>query len=72
MLLIFGSAVNARNPGDNDILLILDDNKKIEPAERFLHNISRNYELDEKLHITAISYKFVIEALLNLKLYCHS
>lgn len=63
VLIIFGSAVNARNPGDIDILLILDDNKKIEPAERFLHNISRNYELDEKLHITAISYESVYEML---------
>ena len=63
VLLIFGSSVNTRNPGDIDILLILDDNKKIEPAERFLHNISRNYELDEKLHITAITYESVYEML---------
>ncbi|MCK5026008.1 MAG: hypothetical protein KAS15_05420 [Nanoarchaeota archaeon] len=63
VLLIFGSAVNIRNPGDIDILLILDDIKKTESAERFLHNISRNYELDEKLHIVAISYESVCEML---------
>ena len=63
VLLIFGSAVNTRNPRDIDILLILDDTNKTESAERFLHNISRNYELDETLHIVAISYESVYEML---------
>jgi len=63
ILLIFGSAVDTKNPGDIDVLLIVDDIKKTEPAERFMHNISRNYELDEKLHICAISYESAYEML---------
>jgi hypothetical protein len=63
VMLIFGSSVNTTAPGDIDILLILDDVKKTEAAERFLHNISRNYELDGKLHIIAVSYKSAYEML---------
>lgn len=63
VLLVFGSAVNIKKPGDIDILLIVNDIKKTESAEKFLYNISRNYELEEKLHIAAISYKSVYEML---------
>lgn len=63
VLLIFGSAVNKNNPRDIDILLIVDDIKKTEPSELFLHNISRSYKLEEKLHIVAIPYGSVYEML---------
>ncbi|MBI2671377.1 hypothetical protein HYX16_00415 [Candidatus Woesearchaeota archaeon] len=63
VLLIFGSAVNKINPGDIDILLIVDNIDKADSSEAFLHNISRNYELAKKLHIVCISYESVYEML---------
>lgn len=63
VLLIFGSAVNTPDPGDIDILLIVDAAKKTEPSELLLHNISRNYGLEDMLHIVAISYESVYEML---------
>jgi predicted nucleotidyltransferase len=63
VLLLFGSAVNKNNPRDIDILLIVDSMKKTESSEAFLHNVSRDYELDEKLHIVCITYESVYEML---------
>lgn len=63
VLLIFGSAVTSEKPNDIDILLIVDHIKKTDPSEKFLYNISRNYDIGEKLHITTISYESVYEML---------
>ena len=63
VLLFFGSVVNKTNPRDIDILLIVDSVEKTEPAEAFLHNVSRDYELDGKLHIVCVSYESVYEML---------
>lgn len=63
ILLIFGSAVIKNNPRDIDILLIVDNADKIESSDLFLHNISRDYMLDEKLHIVCVSYKSAYEML---------
>ncbi len=63
VLLLFGSVVNKNNPRDIDVLLIVDSMDKTESAEAFLHNVSRDYELDEKLHIVCISYESVYEML---------
>lgn len=62
-LLLFGSVVNKINPGDVDVLIIVDSTNKTESSEAFLYNISRDYELDEKLHIVCISYESVYEML---------
>lgn len=45
VLLVFGSAVESNKPRDIDILLIVDSNDKIEFHERFLHNVTSNYDL---------------------------
>jgi hypothetical protein len=63
VLLIFGSAVISDKPNDIDILLIVDDIKKVDFSEKFLYNASRNYNMDKKLHITTISYESVYEML---------
>jgi len=63
VLLIFGSAVNTTKPNDIDILLIVDDIKNTDSAEKFLYNTSRNYSIDKGLHIVAISYESVYEML---------
>ncbi len=62
-LLLFGSIVNKSDPGDIDVLLIVDSTDKTESSEAFLHNTSRDYELDEKLHIVCISYESAYEML---------
>lgn len=62
-LIVFGSVVNEIKPRDIDVLLIVDNAKKTESSESFLHNISRDYELDKKLHIVCISYESVYEML---------
>lgn len=63
VLLLFGSVVNKTDPRDIDVLLIVNSTDKTESAEAFLHNVSRDYELDEKLHIVCISYESVYEML---------
>lgn len=63
VLMLFGSVTNKTNPRDIDVLLIVDSMDKVESAEAFLHNISRDYELDKKLHIVCITYKSVYEML---------
>ncbi|MBU1199799.1 MAG: helix-turn-helix domain-containing protein [Nanoarchaeota archaeon] len=45
VLLVFGSAVESARPRDIDILLIVDATDKIEFHEKFLHNITLNYDL---------------------------
>src|SRR4030042_3923763 len=45
VLLVFGSAVESSKPRDIDILLIVDSTEKIEFHEKFLHNITSNYDL---------------------------
>ena len=62
-LLLFGSVVNKNDPRDIDVLIIVDSTDKTESSEAFLHNVSRDYELDEKLHIVCISYESVYEML---------
>ena len=62
-LLLFGSMVYKKDPSDFDLLLIVDNEDKIESSEAFLHNISRDYELEEKLHIVCISYEMVYDML---------
>lgn len=63
VLLIFGSAINTNNPADIDILLFVDDIKKTDSSKLELYNISRNYELEDLLHIVSISYESVYEML---------
>ncbi len=60
-LLIFGSAVISSKPRDIDILIIVDDVKKIESTERTFHNLARNYGLNT--HTVVISYESVYEML---------
>lgn len=61
VLLVFGSALNNRNPRDIDLLMIIDKTEDIEPAERALYNISRKYTL--KFHTVVISFESVYEML---------
>jgi hypothetical protein len=63
VLLIFGSAVLLDKPNDIDILLIVDNIKKTESSEKFLLNVAGDYGLEERLHVTAISYESVYEML---------
>ena len=63
VLLIFGSAVNTDKPNDIDLLLIVDDAKKVEASEKYLYNASKNYNLNKEIHIIAISHESVYEML---------
>ncbi|MEK6916478.1 MAG: hypothetical protein AABW92_01925 [Nanoarchaeota archaeon] len=45
VLLVFGSAVESNKPRDIDLLLIVDSTDKIEFHEKFLHNVTSNYDL---------------------------
>ncbi len=61
ILLLFGSAVNSNKPRDIDILLIVDSTDKIEFHEKFLHNVSSNYNLPFEERV--ISFESVYEML---------
>lgn len=61
ILLVFGSAVDSDKPRDIDILLIVDDINKVEFHEKFLHNISSNYNLPFEERV--INFESVYEML---------
>lgn len=43
VLLVFGSAITSEKPGDIDILLIVKDIQQVEPNEKILFNVARNF-----------------------------
>lgn len=51
ILLIFGSAVEKKNPRDIDILLILDIKEKLNHTEKLLANIAANFTLQFDIHV---------------------
>jgi len=61
VLLLFGSTVASEKPRDIDLLLIIEKTEDIEPAEKALYNITRNYTLD--LHTIVISFESIFEML---------
>lgn len=61
VLLVFGSAVDSNKPRDIDILLIVDSTNKIEFHEKFLHNITSNYDLSFEERV--IGFESVYEML---------
>lgn len=61
VLLLFGSAAISQKPRDIDMLIIIEKTEDIEPAEKALYNITRNYTLD--LHTIIISFESVFEML---------
>ena len=44
ILLVFGSSVESNKPRDIDVLLIVDSTQKVAFHEKFLHNITSNYD----------------------------
>ncbi|MBR9690716.1 hypothetical protein GOV08_03450 [Candidatus Woesearchaeota archaeon] len=63
VLLVFGSAAGSNKPRDIDILLIVDSTEKIEFHEKFLHNITSNYNLPFEERV--IGFESVYEMLSN-------
>ncbi len=61
VLLIFGSTVDSEKPRDIDVLLIVDNLKKVEFHEKFLYNICSNYDLPFEERV--ISFESVYEML---------
>lgn len=61
VLLIFGSAVEKNNPRDIDVLLIVDNIKRVDSNEKFLHNMAFNYDLPFEERV--ISFESVYEML---------
>lgn len=59
-LIVFGSAVTSRKPRDIDILLVIERTSDMEPAERALHNISRNHQLNN-IHAIVVPFESVLE-----------
>ncbi len=51
ILLVFGSAIEKKNPRDIDLLLVIDDKEKINNTEKLLANISANFTLHFDIHI---------------------
>lgn len=60
-LLIFGSTVISPKPRDLDLLMIIENTEDIEKAEKYLHNITRNYTIE--IHSLVISFESVYEML---------
>lgn len=61
VLLLFGSAVVSQKPRDIDVLVIIEKTEDIEPAEKALDSITRNYTLN--FHTLVISFESVFEML---------
>ena len=61
VFIIFGSAVNETKPRDIDVLLIVDSEEKVEPAERALRRTGSLTTLNLDIHV--ISQKSVYEML---------
>ena len=61
ILLLFGSIVESGKPRDIDVLLIVDSIDKVEFHEKFLHNITSNYDLPFEERV--ISFESVYEML---------
>ncbi len=61
VLLLFGSIVESEKPRDIDVLLIVDNQNKVEFHEKFLHNITSNYDLPFEERV--ISFESVYEML---------
>lgn len=61
VLLLFGSVVESDNPRDIDILLIVDNTNKVEFHEKFLKNITSNYDFPFEERV--ISFESVFEML---------
>ncbi|MFH1063953.1 MAG: hypothetical protein V1729_02640 [Candidatus Woesearchaeota archaeon] len=62
VLLIFGSSVISEKPGDIDILLIVRDVQQVEPHEKILYNVARNYH-SVKFDINVVCFASVYEML---------
>lgn len=54
ILLVFGSAVEKKNPRDIDILLIIDDKEKINNTEKLLTNIATNFTIHFDIQVITI------------------
>src|SRR3989339_1523526 len=63
ILLLFGSIIESNKPRDIDILLIVDNNDKIEFHEKFLDNITSNYNLPFETRV--ISFESIQEMLVK-------
>lgn len=61
IFLIFGSYVEKENPRDIDILIIIENGKKLEQTERIIENLASNFSF--KLHINVISTESMYEML---------
>ena len=61
VFLIFGSTVNEPKPRDTDVLMIVDSQEKVEPAELLLYNVGDLTPL--KLDVQVISHESVYEML---------
>ncbi len=61
IFLIFGSAVDSKDPRDIDVLLIVDDN--VEEIEKVVSNISSNFS--KNFDINVVSSKSVYEMLIK-------
>jgi len=61
-LLVFGSAVISDKPRDIDILLIVKDIQQVEPNEKMLYNVARNYH-SVKFDINVVCFASVYEML---------
>lgn len=51
IFLVFGSAVEKKNPRDIDILLVIDDKEKINSTEKLLANIAANFTVHFDIHV---------------------
>ncbi len=61
VLLIFGSTLTTNKPRDLDLLIIIEKTEDIEKAEKYIHNITKNYKIS--IHSIVISFESVYEML---------
>ncbi len=61
VFLVFGSSIRKRNPGDVDILIIVEDKTRISNIEKILDNVASNFSM--KFDINVIPAESVYEML---------
>lgn len=61
ILILFGSAIISNKPRDVDIILIVENQNKVETTERFIANISNKYSAS--FHTIVISFESAYEML---------
>jgi len=67
IMILFGSAVNKKNPGDYDLFFIFEDYEKVRKREKAIDVIASNYNKEFDINIVAVESVFEMVSKRNQK-----